>query len=182
MDATQFEHFVANATADGVVFYHSGPLDQARVAGIGGVLRRRLREEGANGAQARKVFAAFMEMAQNIVHYGTPDPAGCGRFGALSVVRENPGFAVMCGNYLPSAHVPRVRAWLEEVQGMSPEHARQAYHRKLSSGGQDDEYSKGAGLGLLTMAVNAAAPIEFVFVPQPPGHGDMNFLFLKAVI
>jgi hypothetical protein len=154
MDATQFEHFVANATADGVVFYHSGPLDQARVAG----------------------------MAQNIVHYGTPDPAGCGRFGALSVVRENPGFAVMCGNYLPSAHVPRVRAWLEEVQGMSPEHARQAYHRKLSSGGQDDEYSKGAGLGLLTMAVNAAAPIEFVFVPQPPGHGDMNFLFLKAVI
>lgn len=179
-----FNQFVANAAANGVVFYHSGHLDEGTIASIGALLRRRLHEEGASGAQSRKVFATFMEMAQNILHYAAINGEGdvsLGKFGALCVTRTGQGFEVMCGNYMASDQVPRVRRRLESVQGMEPEKVRQAYRRQLASD-QEDADSKGAGLGLLTMAASSSAPIEFVFDPDPPLQDGKTFLFLKAVI
>ena len=182
MQIDRFNQFVNHAIADGVVFYHSGNLDGEMVAAIGAVLRRRLQEEGASGTQSRKVFTTFMEMAQNIIHYADSSETkqGC-RFGALSVVRSLAGFEVMCGNYLAAEHVPRVRGRLESVQVMGPEKVRLAYRRQLAFEGEDPN-SKGAGLGLLTMAASAREPIEFAFEPEQPGKGERAFLFLKAVI
>jgi hypothetical protein len=175
---------VAQAAASGVVFYHSGQLDEGTIASIGALLRRRLQEEGANGAQSRKVFATFMEMAQNILHYAA-GPNGedelLGKFGAFCVARNPEGFEVMCGNYIESGQVPRVRQRLEGVQVMEPEDVRQAYRRQLRSEA-DDPDSKGAGLGLLTMAASAKLPIEFRFAPDPPLQDSNTFLFLKAII
>jgi hypothetical protein len=182
VDANCFQEFVAGARAGGVLLYHSGPLDQEVLTGMGGALRRRLQEEGAHGAKARKVFAAFMEMAQNVVHYAAADPDGLGPFGSLAVVRDGAGFRVMCGNYLLTRQVPRVRARLEEVQAMDKDTVRVAYRRRLAAEGDGDPHSKGAGLGLLTMAANAKDPIEFRFVPEPPSEEPVTFLFLQAAI
>jgi hypothetical protein len=179
MPLFRFSPFSAEAAASGVVIYHSGRLDEAAIVSIGALLRRRLREEGAGGAQSRKVFATFMEMAQNILHYGAV--SGDGKFGALCVVRTEHGFEVMCGNDMASGQVPRVRRRLESVQGMEPGEVRQAYRRQLASD-QEDADSKGAGLGLLTMAASSRAPIEFVFDPDPPREDGTTFLFLKTVI
>lgn len=180
----QFSQFVASAKAHNLVFYHSGRLDQETVATIGSVLRRRLQDEGASGTQSRRVFTTFMEMAQNIVHYAVPDgreDGADGKFGALSVVREKEGFAVMCGNYLAAEQVPRVRHRLEAVQVMGPDNVRAAYRRQLAFEGSDPD-SKGAGLGLLTMAASSRSPIEFALEPAPDGEDSRTFLFLKAII
>ena len=184
MHIDHFNEFVAHAAASGVVFYHSGHLDESTVASIGALLRRRLHEEGANGVQSRKVFTTFMEMAQNILHYAALNGADEGlsaRFGALCVAHSQAGFEVMCGNYLAADQVPRVRGRLEAVQAMEPEEVRRAYRRQLASDGEDPD-SKGAGLGLLTMAASSKAPIEFVFKPTPEIPDGNPFLFLKAVI
>jgi hypothetical protein len=185
MQLDRFTQFANHAIADGAVFYHSGHLDGEMVAAIGALLRRRLQEEGASRAQARKVFTTFMEMAQNIVHYAAvTDEDGtvpAGKFGALSVVRSPEGFEVMCGNYLAAEQVPRVRGRLESVQVMGPEKVRLAYRRQLAFEGEDPD-SKGAGLGLLTMAASAREPIEFAFDPDHPAQDEKSFLFLKTVI
>jgi two-component sensor histidine kinase len=178
MQINQFSQFIAHARSEGVVFFHSGLLDQETIASIGAVLRRRLQEEGASGTQSRKVFATFMEMAQNVLHYaaaGQPE----GKFGALSVESDEQGYQVTCGNFMASDQVPRVRERLESVQGMSHELVRQAYRRQLASDDPDPD-SKGAGLGLLTMAVSARQPIEFTF--EEPAPDGTTFLFLKALI
>ena len=179
----RFNAFVAHAAADGVVFFHDGPLDEATIVELGAMLRRRLQEEGASGAQSRKVFTTAMEMAQNILHYGSgPKPGtGRGKSGTLLVARTADGFEVICGNSLPSDQVPRVRGRLESVQEMDPEQVRQAYRQQLASD-QEDPNSKGAGLGLLTMAASATAPIEYVFTPDPPVLDGTTFLFLKVII
>ena len=184
MQLDRFNQFVSLALADGVVFYHSGPLNEETIASIGALLRQRLQEEGANGAQSRKVFTTFMEMAQNILHYaalGDQDDGPMAKFGALCVARSGPGFEVMCGNYMPSAQVPRVRQRLESVKAMEPQKVRQAYRQQLASDGVDPD-SRGAGLGLLTMAASSRAPIEYLFTPDPPVEEGNTFLFLKATI
>ncbi len=178
----QFNRFVSSAMAHNIVFFHSGHLDQETVASIGSMLRRRLQDEGASSAQSRKVFTTFMEMAQNIVHYAVPDEGEVdGRFGALSVAREEEGFAVMCGNYLATEQVPRVRHRLEAVRVMGPDRVRDAYRRQLAFEGADPD-SKGAGLGLLTMAASSRSPIEFALEPVPDRGDDRTFLFLRAII
>jgi hypothetical protein len=184
MQLARFNQFVAHAAASGVVFYHSGHLDEGPIASNGALLRRRLHEEGANGAQSRKVFTTFMEMAQNILHYAAVngfEDGPTGKFGALCVTRTGQGFEVMCGNYLSCDQVPRVRQRLESVQAMEPHKVREAYRRQLSSDAEDKD-SKGAGLGLLTMAASSRAPLEFVFDPDPPLEDGKTFLFLKTVI
>jgi hypothetical protein len=74
-----------------------------------------------------------------------------------------------------------VRQRLESVQAMEPHKVREAYRRQLSSDAEDKD-SKGAGLGLLTMAASSRAPLEFVFDPDPPLEDGKTFLFLKTVI
>jgi len=178
----RFNQFVDHARSEGVVFYHSGRLDEETIAAIGALLRRRLQEEGGDGAKARKVFATFMEMAQNVLHYGAAEEAGDGsegKSGAFSVARTKEGYQVMCGNSMASDQVPRVRQRLEAVQGMDPAMVRQAYRQRLASDEADPD-SKGAGLGLLTMAAAASQPIAFAF--EAPSADGNTFLFLKAVI
>ena len=180
MRADRFRQFAADARAEGVVFFHSGRLDQDTVISIGAMLRRRLQEEGAGGVLSRRVFNAFMEMAQNIVHYAAEDPE-LGRLGALSVTWTAAGFLVMCGNYLAWEQVPRVRSRLMAVQEMSPGSVRIAYRQQLARRDEDPD-GKGAGPGRLGMAASASAPIEFAFDPEQPTASGYTFLFLKAVI
>jgi hypothetical protein len=184
MELDHFNQFLTQASLEGVVFYHAGALDEATVVSLGALVRQRLQEAGASGAKGRKVFAVFMEMAQNILHYAAGDGTAtgrCDRLGAVAVVRAGEGFQVLCGNYLPAAETPRVRQRLEEVRAMDPEAVRRSYRRQLTAD-TDDPHSKGAGLGLLTMAASANAPLEFAFAPDPPGPGGHAFLFLKATI
>jgi hypothetical protein len=103
------------------------------------------------------------------------------KYGALCVAHGADGFEVMCGNFMDSAQVPRVRQRLEAVKGMEHEHVRRAYREQLASD-QEDPDSKGAGLGLLTMAASAKAPIEYVFTPDPPVQDGNTFLYLKVII
>jgi hypothetical protein len=177
-----FSAFAALAEGSGVVLYHSGPLDEPLVTAIAAMLRQRLQEDGASGATGRKVFSTFMEMAQNILHYSNAQAAGERMpAGALGVVRSGEGYEVLCGNFLPAGQVERVRGKLESIRAMEPDQVRQAYRRQLASEEEDPD-SKGAGLGLLTMAASARAPIEYRFDPAPGMDGERSYLFLKALI
>lgn len=182
MRIDRFNQFMNHASTEGVVFYHAGRMDETMVGSIGALLRRRLKEEGLDGVRSRKVFSTFMEMAQNVLHYAAAENGaeGPAKYGAFSVAQSEHGYQVMCGNFMSTSQVARVRERLEAVQGMGPEQARRAYHRQLTSDEPDPE-SKGAGLGLLTMAVAARMPIEFTFEEPETPEGN-TFLFLKAVI
>jgi hypothetical protein len=189
MTQDPFQPFMDQAREAGVVFHHVGPMDQETVAFMGALLRRRLREAGVPSGPSRKVFSSFMEMAQNVLHYGVPREGG--KFGALSVLCTDEGLPVMSGNYLAADQVPRVRARLEAVRAMAPERVREAYHRRLASDEADPD-SRGAGLGLLTLAASAREPLDFdIQEPQPDPGQEANlsqasqapsFLFLKAII
>jgi hypothetical protein len=181
MQLEQFNHFVSVANAEHVLFYYNGALNQNAVAAIGDVLKQRLYAQGASGVTARKVFSTFIEMAQNILHYAA-DPAAQdeARYGALAVSQVDGRFAVMCGNLVATGSVPRIREKILAVQAMSPDEIKDAYKRQLR--GETDAESKGAGLGFLTMARDASAPIEFVFADPTADNPDSQFLFLRAVV
>jgi hypothetical protein len=168
-----------------VLFYHKGYFSHNIVAAMGEVVKLQLEIAGVSGPTRRKLFSSFVELSQNIVHYSAdslqPDKEGGGsiREGAVCITTEGERHLMMCVNPVATDDVEGLRNKLEPLRSMSVEQIKQAYKDSLRA--ETPEESKGAGLGFLTMARDASAPLEFAFHPRADDPGTTLFC-LKAII
>lgn len=187
MQIDLFNAFRDSAADNGILFYYTGAFSQNVVAAIGDTLKARLDAVGASQSARRKVFSTFVEMAQNILHYAHPaETAGDAKQGALAVGRDGERFFVVCGNPIRLEHVPRLQEKLEPLRRMTVDEIKAAYREQLRNEDHArDGVSKGAGLGFLTVAREAAAPIDYhiAFSPENANgcQGRADF-YLRAVI
>ncbi len=72
-----------------------------------------------------------------------------------------------------------IRSRLEQLHCMTMDEIRDAYKKALRE--ETPEDSRGAGLGFLTMARDASAPLEFEFV-QDAGDPQVTLFCIKAII
>lgn len=208
MNGPDFERFQANAQDCGVLFYYSGEFTPAVVAAAADSLKQRLATEDASGPAKRKLFSTFVEMAHNILHYAVPPedgaapvaaddaaPAAPGPKGAIGVGKDLPGegqeaeatpaqYWIVCSNAVDIAHVPRLTDKLDALRAMSLEEIKQSYREQLRNPDHatNDTLSKGAGLGLLTIARDASAPLEYSFVPSADTEARTALFHVKARI
>lgn len=172
--------FMADAQRKDIIFFYSGFFSQSVVAAIGEALRSKLEAAGASGLTARKVFSSYIEMAQNILHYAHVDAnhpsAG---HGAIAIATQGENFALVCVNSIPTDAVERLKARLAHINGLSREEIRAAYREQLRN--EPEAGSKGAGLGLLTLARDAAEPIAYEFAADPD-HPAHAMFFLRSII
>lgn len=187
MQLDLFNAFRCTAADNGILFYYTGEFSQNVVAAIGDTLRQRLETVGAPQTARRKVFSTFVEMAQNILHYAHPgDAEGAPKEGALAVGREGERFFVVCGNPIRLEHVPRLQEKLEPLRRMTVDEIKAAYREQLRNEGHEaDGVSKGAGLGFLTVARDAASPIDYHIAFNPENeHGSQGRadFYLRALI
>ena len=182
-----FNAFRSAAAENGILFYYTGEFSQNVVAAIGDTLKARLEAVAASQSARRKVFSTFVEMAQNILHYAHPgEEASSGKQGALAVGREGERFFVVCGNPIKLDHVPRLQEKLEPLRRMTVDEIKAAYREQLRNEEHGrDPVSKGAGLGFLTVAREATAPIDYhiAFSPENANgcQGRADF-YLRAII
>ena len=204
MNQEEFQKFIAGAQNAGVLFFYAGTFTPAVVSTAGDALRQRLDEAGASGPVKRKLFSTFVEMAQNILHYAaTPaahgDGSADGKHGAIAVGRGGPEnaearaadakaaggeFWIVCSNPVDQAYVSRITEKLEAVRAMSLEEIKKSYKAQLhnTEHSAEDSVSRGAGLGLLTMARDSTAPLEYSFGTDAEGQGDTALFYMRATI
>ncbi|MEO1751959.1 SiaB family protein kinase [Thiofaba sp. EF100] len=184
MQLDVFNAFRDCALREGVQFYFNGYLSHNVIGAMGDTLRHRLEAQGTKGTVTRRVFSTFVEMAQNILNYGADAApvAGNGRIGqgAVAIGQLGDHFYIICGNHIEREHVERVREKLDAIRAMSADEIKQAYRQQLRNE-EEDHLSKGAGLGFLTVARDSSAPIEYCFVEDEDGQGQVGF-YLKATI
>jgi len=168
-----------------VIFYHMGYFSHGIVAAMAEVVKLQLEFEGVSGATRRKLFSSFVELSQNVLHYSadalptdTGEEVKLGQ-GTVCITRQDGNYQMLCANPIASTKVEALRSRLEPLCTMSIEQIKQAYRDSLRAETPAD--SKGAGLGFLTMARDASAPLEFAFHPseQKPG---ITLFCLKATI
>lgn len=180
-----FQAFDDEKLRAGVLFYYTGYLSQNVIGAMGDTLRHRMEAQGTKGAITRKVFSTFVEMAQNILNYSADaDRSDDKQYskGGVAIGQIEDRFYIICGNHIDRAYQDRVRAKLESIRAMSPEEIKQAYKQQLRNDDNDeDELSKGAGLGFLTVARDASEPIEFCFIEHELPAEKVGF-YLKAII
>lgn len=188
MNLKSFERFQDGALSAGMVYFYTGSFDSDMVKFLANSLKDTLEQENASGPLKRKLFSSFIEMAQNILHYGgIPADGGSqhpGKPGAIGLGKSGSSYWIACGNLVPTEQVERLSDKLTALQSMSLAEIKAAYRQQLANDDHEssDTLSKGAGLGLLTIARDSAQPIEFEFTPHEESAGRLSYFYLKAVI
>lgn len=168
-----------------VIFYHMGYFSHHIVAAMAEVVKLQLEISGVSGPTRRKLFSSFIELSQNIIHYSsdslqtTVAQESALRQGAVCISKEGEHHLMLCANPIASKDVDRLRENLEPLRNMSLEEIKHAY--KVTLRAETPESSKGAGLGFLTMARDASAPLEFAFHPRADDP-ETTLFCLKAII
>lgn len=172
MNSSAIEQFRAEAEARQILLHYSGSLSSHVVATLSDTVRDRIDDTAPDRRVGRRVFSAFIEMAQNILHYAPADTDGAMPRGTLTVARSGERFAVMCCNEVRADQIDRIRSRIDEVRSMTLDEIKAAYRAQLRNDEhENDQVSKGAGLGFLTLAREASQPIDYRIVQAPDADG-----------
>lgn len=184
--ADKYGSFFNLARQHQVIFYYVGYFSQHIVAAMSDAVKLQLEVAGVAGPTRRRLFSSFVEMAQNIIHYSadsltaTSLDSGELRHGSVCIRRESDGgFLLLCANPVEPDIADALRVKLEALRSMTLEEIKQAYRQTLRE--ETPEGSKGAGMGLLTVARDAREPLEFDFDAADSAGGAPVF-YLKAAI
>ncbi len=176
-----FSSFQNDADKRGIVFYYSGALSQHVIATMSDILKQRLEENDAKGAVGRKLFSSFIEMMQNALHYSPLIQSAPEKIVAVAVGKTGHHFYIVCGNLIDQQYIGRISEKIESVNGMTRDEIRLAYKAQLKNENHDeDKVSKGAGLGLLTLARDSTSAIEYSFKEVPAYPDKYSELHLKT--
>lgn len=169
-----------------VVFYYEGYFSQPIIVAVADAVKMRIEQAGAAGRTQRKLFSSFIEMTQNIIHYSVDaftrnDTASFNnevRHGSICIATEAGRYYLHCANPVHADIARQLRQKLEHLHTLNLDDIKREYKQTLRS--ETMQNSKGAGLGLLTVARDASEPLEFEFIPI---QNSQNVLFyLKATI
>ena len=158
----------------------NGPFSQELIEELGTALRSHLQSEAASSSSASDVFAAYIELTQNIRNYARThkefDEAGA----TVVIGRdEQDRHILLAGNVVEPEDGNALRARVEEVAAMDKAELKAAYKTQLRRP-REDENASGAGLGLLDIARKSAEPLSCSLVPL--NSGSQLFFSLKVVI
>ena len=178
---------LADGDANRAAIQHSGELTWREFPSLVDRVKRLLAAEGVAPARRHRVFSTFVEMAYNVLHHGQRAEPREGepwrRVPAhVALGHEAAGVWIATANLVGTLEAAALERRLRALRAMSAEELRVEYRDELARAVQraGDTPGAGGGLGLLTIARDAARPLEFEFVPAAERDGAM--FRLKVVI
>lgn len=154
-----------------IIFYYEGYFSQPIIVAVSDAVKMRIEHTGAAGMTRRKLFSSFIEMAQNIIHYSvdayvsddTADFSNEVRHGSICIATEAGRFYLHCANPVRHDIAEQLHIKLKHLHTLTLDDIKREYKKTLRADTMPD--SKGAGLGLLTVARDASEPLDFEFIP-----------------
>ncbi|MBX2843818.1 MAG: SiaB family protein kinase [Flammeovirgaceae bacterium] len=143
---------------ESILISYKGPVTPVIMAEISSDIREKLAE---NPTASRKVFSVFMELAQNILYYSAEKVSFSDRrdsVGMLLVTETDDDYIFSCGNLVKSEFVEELVESCDTINSLSRDELRK-YKREQRNRPQK-ERSKGAGIGLIHVAITSDSPLE----------------------
>ncbi|MEM9834137.1 MAG: SiaB family protein kinase [Bacteroidota bacterium] len=166
-------HFVTQDQR--ILISYKGPVTPVIMAEIG----QDIPDLTADHPQAsRKVFSIFMELAQNILYYSSEKIRYARRVdsvGMLQILELENHYVFSCGNTVNCEHVDQLIESCQTINSLDRDELQKLkrHKRRLPA----DELSKGAGVGLVQVAILADNPLEI----QVQAIDDKYALFTLSV-
>ena len=127
----------------------------------------------------KRLYGTVVESIDNIYKYAAVNPAAGvkvkNRMPVLTVKKKGQDFTVTVGNLVLNESVEDLRFKLDRVNQLDNEALKSLYEDVINK--EYGEADKGAGLGLITMALRTEKDIEYSFTPV-----DLEYSFFKMQI
>jgi len=164
-----------------VELFYTGYFSQQHIVSLGEVIRTWLDKHESSAITRRKLFSAFIEMGQNIVRYSSDDRYLSTeqqelRFGSVCFHMDQTHYYLETANLVGPEASSLLQTNLDVLRGMSQAEIRDAWKQGLRS--EAPVSSKGANIGLLTMARDTSLPLEYRI--HPLAASSLSAFHLKA--
>jgi len=163
-----------NTKDDNVLIEFSGALSQDLLIKIGDVIIKKVEA----GKLIKTIFAVFVELAQNIMHYSAEKEKINGKklgVGIILFSEDENNFSIFSGNKIENSKVDKLRDHLNYINSLGDIELKKFYKDRLHS--MSDSDSKGAGLGLIDIARKSKSKIDFDILPV-----DRETSFFKIIV
>lgn len=161
IDSKEFNFFEYHAqiSHEDVILSYKGPLTDVLLSEFSRDIRDKLQQEDSK--IGKKVFAIFMELAQNVLYYSKEENLfgnNSDKVGTLVIVHNNGSYRVITGNLVFKKDVPFLQEKCEIINSLDRDALRD-YKRYLRNQPSSEE-SQGAGIGLVQAALTSSNPLE----------------------
>jgi len=163
-----------NMDQNNVVLYYKGPFDEMLLAKVSTYLRSKFTESPRAG---KRLFAVFMELAQNIGYYSAETNHFDGEeskngIGAIVVQENQHSIIFTAGNLVHNETMGKINEKCERINKMDYEELR-AFKRELRSKPRELT-QKGGNIGLVQVALKSENALDIQDYPVD----DENSFFL----
>ncbi|TYL46780.1 biofilm regulation protein kinase SiaB [Marinomonas sp. IMCC 4694] len=145
--------------ADTILLCFNGPISRSLIEEIGHALKNYLKSEQLSPASALDVFAAYIELTQNIRHYATASSLPGADTATVIVSHYQGCYRVAAGNIVKLDDGNQLVARIESLAKMDKVELKAAYKAQLRKP-RDESAVTGAGLGLIDMARKSSQPMK----------------------
>lgn len=157
-----------------VVLYYKGPFDDIILANISNHLQNTFED---NPKVGRRVFAAFIEMAQNIAFYSSernllsPSAEGETRrgVGTFAIYEHDELLTLISGNVISNSKVVSLIDRCETINQLDRDGLRELKRRWRNQGSINEEH-KGGNIGLVQIALKSEHPLHIEVVEIDEDH------------
>lgn len=161
-----------------MIFAFNGIVTQDLIVSLGETIRGEL-SLYTKPHLVNRVFAIFIEMAQNVMHYSDEkfyfDQKSFGK-GQLILVKSNDGFEIVISNRISEAQKKFLVKRVNLVNNMSQNELKDLYLKTRRQ--KSIESTKGAGLGFIDIARRSGKPLDVEF----EDINSLNHLFRLRVL
>lgn len=172
-------HYKDTLDKEGIIFTFCGPISHDIVEGVGITLKSQMEEDLVNHTTAMKVFSIFIEQVQNVINYSQEretEFSDIGR-GIIVVGKRQGKHFIVGGNKINTEKVANLENNLSKLVAMDKNELKIFYKEKRKT--NNNENSRGAGIGFIEMARKASQPLEYNFDKIDE---EYSFFSIEAII
>ena len=141
-----------------VLVTFKGGVSQDLLNEFGAMIKSSLSAE----SNTRKIFAVFVELAQNIRYYSAEKESPDTGIGIIVLWQKDDFYYLSSGNLISNQSVEKIREKCNRVNSMNADELKAFYQELIRKERPTSEGSKGAGLGIVDIARRTDGPIECV--------------------
>lgn len=170
--------FVKNKKGNAVLAF-SGVMSQESIVGLGDVLRSELHQYHPLSV-VNKIFAIYVEMTQNVLHYSYVKSESNGKEignGCIFVIEHPDAYRLVTVNIVNGTQKENLEKKFLTINSLSEDQIRDHYLMRRKKIAEGD--SKGAGLGFLDIVRRSGSPVEYLFESI---EDDQYYYFLGSNI
>lgn len=146
---------------DDIIVSHSGVINEKVISEKGGLIREIFKE---NIYLSRKIFSIYMELIQNIYYYSSEKVELNGKaysVGSVKVIKNKSGYVIQSCNLAEKNFVDNIQKKFPVINALNKEKLRKLKIEQRKK--PQEELSKGAGIGLIQIAIISENPLKIFF-------------------